>query len=163
MKTDHIIAALAGTYSLINSTACASWQNGTIIPNSWGLNPVGLLTYTRYGYMAASMAATEERWRPQNISWPPKDSDSDADWALVGRHSMSYTGLFSLNESVPATKYQGQLLHGPMVAASVPAMVGSTSVRNYEVHEREDGIYLMVWLVSGSVRSEMWWKRVAKG
>ncbi|KAH6849675.1 Lipocalin-like domain-containing protein [Chaetomium sp. MPI-CAGE-AT-0009] len=162
MKTDHIIAALAGTYSLINSTA---WRNGTQLPSSWGSNPVGLLTYTRYGYMAANMAATDENLRPVNISWPAKDTDADEDWALVGKHAMSYAGLFSISPSVPATKYSGQLLHGPMIAASVPAMVGSTSKRNYVVYEREEATYLLVSIPSDdpTVRSEIWWKRVAKG
>ncbi|KAK4149776.1 Lipocalin-like domain-containing protein [Chaetomidium leptoderma] len=162
MKTDHIIAALAGTYSLINSTP---WRNGTESPSPWGRNPVGLLTYTRYGYMSANMAATEENVRPLNIRWPPKDTDADEDWVLVGRHAMSYAGVFSINQSVPATKFGGQLVHGPMIAASVPAMVGSTSGRNYAVHEREDATYLLVSIPSDdpNFRSEIWWKRVVKG
>jgi len=113
--------------------------------------------------MSANMAATEKEWRPQNITWPPKETDSDEDWAEVGKHAMSYAGYFSLNQSVPATKFKGQLLHGPMVAASVPAMVGATQIRNYVVYEREDGVYLMVSIPSETTRSEIWWKRIAKG
>ncbi|KAK3363977.1 Lipocalin-like domain-containing protein [Lasiosphaeria hispida] len=161
MKADDIIAALAGTYSLINSTV---WRNGTLQePSSWGAAPVGLLTYTRWGYMSANMAATEKDVRPQNISWPPKETDPVGDWALVGKHAMSYAGLFSLNQSVPATKYKGQLLHGPMIAASVPAMVGAIQRRNYNVYERDDGTYLMVSVPNKdvTVRSEIWWRRVA--
>lgn len=110
------------------------------------------------------MAATEEEWRPHNIAWPPKETDSDADWALVGRHAMSYAGHFRINESVPATKYRGQLLHGPMVVASAPAMVGVTQARNYEVHQQGDATYLMVWMGSTwDNRAEVWWKRVSKG
>lgn len=115
--------------------------------------------------MAANIAATEEEVRPVNIRWPPKDTDADADWALVGKHAMSYAGFFSINASVPATTHRGQLLHGPMVAASVPVMVGSTSPRNYVVHEREEATYLLVSVASDdpTFRSEIWWKRVAKG
>ena len=115
--------------------------------------------------MAANMAATEEYLRPTNIRWPPKDTDADEDWMLVGRHAMSSAGFFSINSSVPATKYSGQLLHGPLIAASVPVMVGATSKRDYVVHEREEATYLLVSVPSDdpTFRSEIWWKRVAKG
>jgi hypothetical protein len=78
---------------------------------------------------------------------------------------MSYAGFFSINTSVPATKYSGQLLHGPLIAASVPAMVGTTSRRNYDVYEREEETYLLVWITTDdpTFRSDIWWKRVAKG
>ncbi len=113
--------------------------------------------------MAANMAATEPEWRPTNINWAPKDNDSDTDWAMVGKHAMSYAGHFSLNTSVPATEVKGQLLHGPIVAASVPTMVGKTQVRNYEVIERQEGVYLKVAVGSNGLDSEIWWIRVAKG
>ncbi|KAM7183209.1 Lipocalin-like domain containing protein [Rhypophila sp. PSN 637] len=168
MKVQHedIIAALAGTYSLINNTVT---RNGTIQPDGsgWGRNPSGLLTYTRWGYMSANMAATEPDWRPDSIEWPPKATDSDADWLLVGKHAMSYAGPFSLNASVPATKTQGQLLHGPMHVASVPSMVRDTQKRDYFVKEQDGVTYLYVYAtgVSNGVdfRSEIVWQRVAKG
>jgi hypothetical protein len=134
-----------------------------MLPNNWGAAPVGLLTYTRYGFMSANMAATDADWRPPNIAWPPKATDSDVDWSKVGKYAMSYAGYFSVNQSVPATKSMGQLLHGPMVAASVPAMVGATQRRNYVVYEREDGVYLKVSVPSETAITEIWWKRVAKG
>ena len=141
-----------------------SWRNGTLVSNNaWDAAPVGLLTYTRYGYMSANMAATEEAVRPKTVRWPPQDTDPVEDWALVRSHAMSYAGHFSINQSVQATEYKGQLLHGPLVAASVPAMVGTTQVRNYVVHERADGVYLMVWTETPSIRSEIWWTRVIKG
>ena len=76
---------------------------------------------------------------------------------------MSYAGRYSLNESVPATAQRGQLLHGPMMVASVPSMVGAVQARNYTVIEREDGVYLKVSPSGVDVNSEIWWRRVAKG
>lgn len=140
-----------------------SWRNETQEPSTWGLRPVGLLTYTRYGYMSANMAATEEDVRPLNIGWPPEDTDSDADWALVGRHAMAYAGPFSINQSAPATKYQGELLHGPHTVASVPDMVGRTQARKYVVTERDGEVYLTVSVQKGVLRSEILWKRIVKG
>jgi len=134
--------------------------------NTFGEVPVGLITYTRYGYMSANMAATETEWRPLNIGWPPKTNDSDTDWALVARHSMSYAGKFSINESVPSTIYQGQLLHGPMTVASVPDMVGATQRRNYLVWEHDGETYLVVSVPiddDSTARSEIVWRRVMKG
>jgi len=158
----EIIASLAGTYTLLNTTA---WNltTGAYLPSNFGLHPVGLLTYTREGYMSANMAATEPPYRPQTVRWPPRDADSAADWALVGQHAMSYAGRYSLNESVPATAQRGQLLHGPMMVASVPSMVGAVQARNYTVIEREDGVYLKVSPSGVDVNSEIWWRRVAKG
>lgn len=117
--------------------------------------------------MSATMAATETDWRPKGIRWPPKDTDSDADWLLVGKHAMSYAGPFSINASVPATKTQGQLLHGPIQVASVPSMVGETQQRDYFVKEQGGVVYLYVTVtgVTNGVdfKSEIVWNRLVKG
>lgn len=139
-------------------------SDNTQIPSSWGEAPAGLLTYTKYGYMSAVMSATVPAWRPTDIRWPPKDTDPASSWELVGRHSLSYAGTFSLNASVANTKTQGQLLHGPIVTASVPVMVNETQARHYHVVERNGGeVFLNVYLESQGLRSEIWWKRVVKG
>ncbi|KAK1759901.1 Lipocalin-like domain-containing protein [Echria macrotheca] len=159
----EIINALAGTYTLLNNTVLNLTSN-TLLPSSWGDSPTGHLTYTRYGYMSAVMAATVPAWRPTDVRWPPKDSDPPHSWELIGRHSMSYAGPFALNASVANTATAGQLLHGPMEVASVPDMVNNTQARSYVVVERgEDEVYLNVWLLSQELRSEIWWRRIAKG
>ncbi|KAK3360621.1 Lipocalin-like domain-containing protein [Lasiosphaeria hispida] len=162
VKIADIVNALTGTYSLLNNTVFYV-DNGTQIPSTWGNSPSGLLTYTKYGYMSAVMAATVSSWRPTDIRWPPKETDRAYAWELVGRHSLSYAGPFALNSSVANTKTQGQFLHGPIMTASVPAMVNETQARNYHVTEQGGEVYLNVWLTSQGLRSEIWWKRVVKG
>jgi hypothetical protein len=138
--------------------------NGTVLPNNhWGLNPVGLITYTRYGYMSANLVTTEGANRSLSINWPPRDGDPDADWALAGKGALSYAGLFSVNET--STKDRGVLFHGPMTAASVPAMINATQVRHFEVHDRDDGTYLLLYILNekSNVRGDIWWKRLVKG
>ncbi|KAK0741105.1 Lipocalin-like domain-containing protein [Schizothecium vesticola] len=162
VKSTDLIASLAGTYSLLNNTV-TNLTTSAPLPSTWGTSPSGLLTYTRYGHMSAVMSATHPPWRPTDIRWPPKDSDPPTSWELVGRHSMSYAGPFALNASVANTEREGQLLHGPIVAASVPVMIGETQARNYAVVEEGDEVLLNVWLVSQGLRSEVWWKRIVKG
>ncbi|KAK3324982.1 Lipocalin-like domain-containing protein, partial [Apodospora peruviana] len=163
INSTEIIAALAGTYQLINVTSYHKPPSTPPGPSNWGPDPVGLLTYTREGYMSANQAATVPEWRPTNIVWPPKDNDSDADWALIGRHAMSYAGHFSINTSLPATTTHGQLLHGPLVVASMPYFVGQVQVRNYTVKEQDGETYLFVHAGNVSaLMSEILWRRVAK-
>lgn len=176
VKPDKIIRALAGSYSMVNTTrypsrslhlTCSnsnifSWRNGIEDPNPMGLGAGGIITYTTWGYMSANMAAKDPAMRPTSISWAPKPNDSDADWALVGKHALSYAGPFRLNESVPATETEGQLLHGPIVVASVPLMEGVTFVRNYTVFKRDDDTYFRVSSrnAAGDFYAEIWWKRL---
>ncbi|KAK4195468.1 Lipocalin-like domain-containing protein [Triangularia verruculosa] len=162
MKTQEIINFLAGTYSLLNNT---QWRNGTQVPDPWGKNPAGLLTYTRYGYMSAVMNSMEPEKRPSNLTWPPNEQGNVEDWALIAKSSLSYSGPFSLNTSVPLTKYSGQVLHGPVVTGSMPSMVGVVQRRNYTVVERDGEVYLSIAVITTQVgaRSEIWWRRVAKG
>jgi hypothetical protein len=111
--------------------------------------------------MSANLVTTDGTQRPLNINWPPREGDSNADWALAGKGALAYAGLFSVNET--STKNKGVLLHGPMIAASVPAMVGDTQVRHFEVHERDDGTYLLLYILGETSRGDIWWKRLVKG
>ncbi|KAL5120439.1 hypothetical protein ACEQ8H_001729 [Pleosporales sp. CAS-2024a] len=85
--TQHdILKALAGTYTLINTTSA---HNGIPIPDaSYGSAPVGLLVYTSTGWMSATITATEPASRP-NLTFPFRATDSDADWAAIGKHSLA--------------------------------------------------------------------------
>lgn len=141
------------------------YQNDTVVPTPWGDNPSGLITYTRYGYMLAVMNSNEPEVRPQNLRWPPNDTDNIEDWGLVGKSSLSYAGPFSFNMSVPLTKYNGQILHGPVTTASVPTMMGTTQRRNFEVIEQDGVIYLSISVITTQpgLNSELWWKRIVKG
>jgi len=112
--------------------------------------------------MSANMAATEEGLRPQNVTWPPKKTDSGRDWEYVGKYAMSYASPFRLNDTFPATEKEGQLVHGPIAIASVPSWIGTTQARNYTVVKRDDGTYLRIWAASatGDFLAELWWKKL---
>jgi hypothetical protein len=158
-----ILKAIAGTYTLVNTS---STHNGESIPDlPYGEHPVGLLIYTATGWMSATITATESAFLP-NLTFPYQANDTDADWALVGKHSIGYAGPLSINSDVPAHLTEGQVFHGPLITANVPTWVGQSHRRNYTVVEREeDGItakYLRIGSErGGGFRGVLWWKRIA--
>jgi hypothetical protein len=135
--------------------------NNVPIPDAaYGAAPVGILTYSKSGFMSATVTATEPAFRP-NLTFPYQDSDSDADWALVGKHSLGYAGPFSVNEALPANKTSGQLFHGPLIVANVPTWVGSQQKRNYTiVREGADTLLRIGSDRGGGYRGVLWWKRL---
>jgi hypothetical protein len=100
--------------------------------------------------MSATITATEPSLRPANLTFPFSPTDSDAEWALVGKHSIGYAGPFRVNPDVESSVHEGQLFHGPLVVANVPSWVGSEQRRNFSV-VREEG---ETWLRIGSERGE---------
>ncbi|KAF1944618.1 hypothetical protein EJ02DRAFT_340554 [Clathrospora elynae] len=162
-STDQeILTALAGTYTLVNTS---STLHDLPIPDEpYGAHPVGVLIYTASGYMSATITATEPFLRP-NLTFPYQASDSDADWALVGKHSVGYAGPLRINPDIPASETEGQVFHGPLTVANVPTWVGAEHRRNYTVVEREEEGKSVKYLEIGSERGGgyrgiLWWKRV---
>ncbi|EKD17583.1 uncharacterized protein L3040_006704 [Drepanopeziza brunnea f. sp. 'multigermtubi'] len=161
--TSRIWQSLAGVYSLVNTS---STENDIPIPDAvYGKNPVGLLIYTASGFMSATITATEPELRPDGLTFPYLPNQSDADWALVGRHSIGYAGPLSINTDLPANETHGQLFHGPLTVANVPSMVGIEQRRNYTVFEVvEDGVkvrYVRIGSERGNgFRGELWWRRI---
>ncbi|KAM0276709.1 hypothetical protein ACHAQH_006477 [Verticillium albo-atrum] len=153
----NIFAVLAGTYSLLNTS---STLNGVAIPDqAYGENPIGIITYSRSGYMSATIAATEPELRPQNLTFPFTADQSDADWALVGKHGVAYAGPYEISDAIPATATSGQIFHGPLTVANVPRWVGTRQTRNYTIHE--DGRLLHISSQrDGGYRGELWWERL---
>jgi len=157
-----VFKALSGTYSLVNTS---SSRNGEPIPDlPYGNNPVGLLIYTESGFMSATITATEPEFRP-NLTFPYQPNDSDADWALVGKHSIGYAGPYSVNEELPATETEGQIFHGPLTVANVPTWEGQKGKRNYTIVEVEENGEEVKYLKIGSERGNgyrgiLWWKKV---
>jgi hypothetical protein len=157
-----ILKAIAGTYSLVNTS---STLNGVSIPDlPYGEHPVGILIYTATGWMSATITATEPELRP-NLTFPFQANDTDADWALVGKHSIGYAGPLRISSDIPANETNGQVFHGPLTVANVPTWVGQNQRRNYTVFVREeDGAparYLRIGSErGGGYRGVLWWKRV---
>ncbi|KAJ4988161.1 hypothetical protein SVAN01_06413 [Stagonosporopsis vannaccii] len=158
VKPQDIINALAGTYSLVNTS---STLNNVPIPDAaYGAAPVGLLTYTRSGYMSATITATEGALRP-NLTFPFQAGDLDADWALVGKHSIGYAGPFRVNTALAASREAGQVFHGPLTVANVPTWVGTEQRRNYTVVKQGRETWLRIGSErGGGYRGVLWWKRL---
>jgi len=83
--------------------------------------------------MSATLATTDPSYIPQNLTFPAREGQSIEDWALVGKHTLFYAGHFSINETFPSDKRSGQLLHGPIMVASVASLIGGFMKREYEV------------------------------
>ncbi|KAL1860344.1 hypothetical protein Daus18300_009257 [Diaporthe australafricana] len=159
MKSD-IISALAGTYALLNVTVIT--QNGTaLLDESYGAAPVGHLTYTNEGYMSATITATEPEWRPLDLTFPAQPNQTDAAWAAVGKHLLCYAGPVSVSDTIPATNVSGQVIHGPLDVATIPAWVGTSQARNYTVFEDEDGQTLLrITSPRPTGTANLWWRRL---
>jgi hypothetical protein len=94
--------------------------------------------------MSATITATEPAFRPSNLTFPYHPTDSDANWAAVGRHSIGYAGPLRLNNALPANETSGQVFHGPLTVANVPSWVGANHRRNYTVVEEGGEVYLRI-------------------
>ncbi|KAF2441568.1 hypothetical protein P171DRAFT_340237, partial [Karstenula rhodostoma CBS 690.94] len=158
VKSQDIINALAGTYTLVNTS---STLNNVPVPDAtYGEAPVGILTYSKSGYVSATISATEPAFRP-NVAFPYQDSDLDSDWALVGKHTIGYAGPFRVNEALPANKTHGQVFHGPLVVANVPTLMGKEQKRNYTVVRKGGETLLRIGSDrGGGYKGVLWWKKV---
>jgi len=94
--------------------------------------------------MPAVMLSTDLAVRPLSLGWSARANNSLSDWALVGQSPFSIAGRFRINPELPASETEGQVLHGPMEAASVPSFAGSTETRKNTVERRDDPLYLHV-------------------
>ncbi|GIZ39280.1 hypothetical protein CKM354_000266900 [Cercospora kikuchii] len=168
-KVQAIVRALAGTYALINSTATL---NGVSVPDlAFGEDPVGLLTYTPSGFMSLNIAATQSQYRPANLTFPYNETDSNQDWALVGQHTLSYAGPWSVSHDDSTTEKSGSLVHGPIWVANVPKWTGIEEHSNYSVHETKSSegfpkgtkLLRMESKWDNGNQGVLWWRRVDGG
>ncbi|KAH7028278.1 Lipocalin-like domain-containing protein [Macrophomina phaseolina] len=169
MHPESVLSLFVGAWSLLN---ISSTQNG--IPNvdpGFGPHPVGLILYHLDQYMSAALASTTPEDRPQNLTWPYRPAQGDADWALVGKHSIAYMGPFRLNESVPVVEteggVEGQVVHGPLEVASLPSFMGTYQRRDFSLlfHEggRRGGEGTLLNLkadLGGGARMSLWWEKI---
>ncbi|GKT50870.1 LOW QUALITY PROTEIN: uncharacterized protein ColSpa_11051 [Colletotrichum spaethianum] len=81
MQPTEILAILAGTYQLLNTSAT---RDGVPVKDrTYGSNPVGILSYSKSGYMSATITSTDPEDRPANLTFPSRDGQSDSDWAII--------------------------------------------------------------------------------
>ncbi|KAK0657881.1 hypothetical protein B0T16DRAFT_363164 [Cercophora newfieldiana] len=160
MKTDHIIKAFVGTWSLTNTTY---WKLDNLTEPSNVRFQRGLIVYTPNGYVSANFASSNSSERPTNLVAGALDNGTDAEWALIGKHALAYIGPFTINTSVPATVKKGKILHGPLVAANLPSLEGTVLGREYLIYERDGSQWLNLSFANaaGTTRGDVLWKRVA--
>ncbi|KAK0735227.1 hypothetical protein B0T26DRAFT_630894 [Lasiosphaeria miniovina] len=134
MRPEALLASLAGTYSLYNTT---NLYNGVAQRS----NPSGgILIYTATGYMSATLGP------------------SAAGVATV----LAYAGPLSVSDTVPSTETSGQMMHGPLTVASTASWVGTRQPRNYTVFRQPDGSVFLRIVTSKTAthESQLWWKKL---
>lgn len=56
------------------------WLDEVPVPDAvYGSAPVGILTYSKSGYMSATITSTDPEDRPANLTFPFRDGQTDAD------------------------------------------------------------------------------------
>lgn len=83
--------------------------------------------------MPATLATTDPSSLPKNITFPLQAGQIIEDWALVRQPTLLFAGQFSINETFPSDKRSGQILHGPLMVASIPLYTGAFLRREYSV------------------------------
>ncbi|KAI2466049.1 hypothetical protein F4781DRAFT_368828 [Annulohypoxylon bovei var. microspora] len=128
-----VIKALTGSWLYLNVTTY--YDNGTIAHSeepALGRFPVGMLTYNPT-WMSATFMSSRPDDRPPEI-----DTDTlagpDAEWALIGKHTMAYAGPWYVSETTE-DKEVGQITHGPTKIAWLPTWVGKVLVKNYNLYD----------------------------
>ena len=86
---------------------------------------------------------------------------TDADFAKIARHSLSYAGELSVWEGSNETV--GTLTHGPLLTSTRPKWLTTIQIRNYVFWEKnfEDRDVLHLWLRNETADSvaNLWWVR----
>ncbi|KAK0742550.1 peptidase S8/S53 domain-containing protein [Apiosordaria backusii] len=170
MKPQAILAALAGSYELLNITRTRA-NDSVEIPT--GQSPyafTGLLIYTSTGYMSAHMTSFNISDLPDNganLVWPPRNTtDLDDAWAVVAKTTLAYAGALSVDPSVPSTRESGAILHGPLRVTNTPAWVGGTQRRHYRVVKQkgqDGGTFLRLSAPVNSdatIHGTLWWRKL---
>ena len=164
-------------------------MNGVSVPDlAFGEDPVGLLTYTPSGFMSLNIAASkhilrtqiwtrlkyssaQSQYRPANLTFPYNETDSKQDWALVGQHTLSYAGPWSVSHDDSTTEKSGSMVHGPIWVANVPKWTGIEEHSNYSVHETKSSegfpkgtkLLRMESKWDNGNEGVLWWRRVDGG
>lgn len=143
-----------GAFNLLSITRT---QNGAVIADiTYGEHPAGVISYTPTGYMAAVLTATDPELRPQELTLPAQSNQSVTDWAEVGEHTLAYSGPFHFSKINSFDSRKGEVIHGPLLTATLPRFVGSLQTRQFEFSEDNKFLTLIGNLGEGVVDTLVW-------
>lgn len=134
-----------------------------VLTEQWlGKTYSGQITYTKSGFVSVNMASLDPEFVPKDPAWPPRNDSSDLEWAQVAKHTLAYAGVWSISDAIPATRTGGQVLNGPLSVSSVPALRGTTQVRNFTLFREGDKTILKLFFSRiGNVTfyADIWWTK----
>ncbi|KAI2603668.1 hypothetical protein GGR54DRAFT_633646 [Hypoxylon sp. NC1633] len=159
VKPEDVMRAISGSWLYLNKTSF--FDNGTISPTEdavLGSNPVGMLTYNAAGYMAANFMSSRPEDRPANIDTDVLTDGTDAEWALIGRHTLAYAGPWRVSITTDRVE-TGQIMHGPTRIAWLPSWVDIELMKNYTLFD-EGQVMLFRSIAIDGLASEMFFRRL---
>ncbi|KAI0884298.1 uncharacterized protein GGS22DRAFT_194840 [Annulohypoxylon maeteangense] len=158
-KPKDVIKALTGSWIYLNVTTY--YDNGTIAHSedaSLGKSPVGMITY-QPTWMSATFMSSRAEDRPPDLNIDtPALPGPDAEWALIGKHTMAYAGPWHVSETTE-DKEVGQVTHGPTWVAWLPAWVGKRLVKNYVLYD-EGTTLRFLYKTSDGNNGDMWFRKL---
>ncbi|KAI0377955.1 Lipocalin-like domain-containing protein [Hypomontagnella monticulosa] len=160
VKPEDVIKAISGTWLYLNVTNF--YDNGTIVPSepvALGRYPVGMLMYNTYGYMSATFMSARPEDRPPGVDTDEIEIGTDAEWSLIGKHTLSYAGPFYVSETTDDVEV-GQITHGPTDIAWLPSWVGKELQKNYTLYDDKDVMRFKTKSKKG-VNADMFFTRLA--
>ncbi|KAF2719214.1 hypothetical protein K431DRAFT_296236 [Polychaeton citri CBS 116435] len=157
MVSTRAISLFAGAWSLVNNTR--TFNGAASIDATYGDKPAGIIYYMPSGFMSAILTTTNPAERPENLTLPYQPNQSDAEWAQIGRHTLAYAGPFDVNTSSIeefSGEMTGELTHGPLNTATLPAFVGSYQLRQFHFSQNYTLLSLTGDLGGGIVDHLIW-------
>ncbi|ORY04278.1 hypothetical protein BCR34DRAFT_604924 [Clohesyomyces aquaticus] len=146
----HLVKLLAGAWTLINQTNGAD----PTYPN------VGRLFYTTSGQVSAHVVPTNPSWRPQSPIYGEPDSSTDAEWAIIGKRNLAYSGVFDM-VVLDESEYDDGIVTHHLDIANVPSLVGKRYVRNFTIMEEGKVLRLRVKLTGQNNGTGLiFWRRL---
>lgn len=127
------------------------------------------MLYNPSGHFSSIVGPTDPKYRPEGLGWPAQPGQSDAQWALIGKHCVAYTGRFRFDGSVQVqdvngdSALEGQIVHGPLDVATMPALEGMELRRDFTLLLGNEGKATLLNLRGGESRGSSvnwWWERV---
>lgn len=135
----------------------------TIADITYGEHPAGVISYTPSGFMSAVLTASDPELRPQELTLPAREDQTAEHWAEVGKHTLGYAGPFYFNNSETSEDgMKGEVVHGPLLTATLPSWVGSLQRRKFVFSEDSKYLTLIGHLGNGVV-DNLTWERLEKG